>query len=45
MSVLQTNFGAEELLVTADERLEDFPGSSGEKHDRASTAPLALPCW
>ena len=25
-------------------RLEHLSGSSGEKRDRASTAPLALPC-
>ena len=40
---LQTNFGAEGLLVTAGERLEDLPGSSGKKHDRALAALLALP--
>ena len=41
--------GAERTLVTAGEglecsRLEDLPGFSGEKRDRASTAPLALHC-
>ena len=40
--------GTKRLLVTAGGRLEcfrleDLPGSSGKKYDRASTAPLALP--
>ena len=40
--------GAEGPLVTAGgrlkcSRLEDLPGFSREKRDRASTAPLALP--
>ena len=39
----QINFGAEGLLITTGERLEDLPGSSGEKHNRASAALLALP--
>ena len=49
-SVLQTNFGVEGPLVIAGERLEyfqfeDLLGSSREKRDKASTAPLALLCW
>ena len=49
-ALCRQNLGAERPLVTAGERLEchwleDLPGSSGEKRDGASIAPLALPCW
>ena len=49
MRCADKDFGAERPLVTTGERLEcsrleDFPGSSEEKRDRASTAPLPLPC-
>ena len=42
------NLSAEGPLVTAGKRfkcpqLEGLPGSSGEKHGRASIAPLAFP--
>ena len=49
MRCADKNFGVERPLVTVGERLKcsrlkDFPGSFGEKRDRASVAPLALPC-
>ena len=50
MCVLQTTFGIERQLVTTSERLEcpwlkDLLGFFGKGRDRASTCPLALPCW
>ena len=48
MRCADKDFGAERPLVTTGEKLEysqleDFPGSSEEKRDRVSIAPLALP--
>ena len=47
MRCADKNFGAERTLVAAGERLEcsslkDLSGSSGEKRNRASTAPLTI---